>query len=150
MDFADVVKTRMDDTMAAAGLPFNSNSTDGTIVSVLYEGTAKSFLDRYPGLDPTWDEAWHEDPLCVDLWIKYDSTNDTIDLNLEHWGADQLAERYGDTLWTERALTGPGDLETRVSVLASLVETSLAIARTEPRPSRPTQPETGSSDAPDR
>ena len=102
--FVDAVRTRLDDSMASAGLPLNDvydehAASPNRITSVLYEGRVSDFLARYPGLDPVWDEEWRKNTDgCVDLWIKWSEADDRIESNLEHWEIPELAARYGDEL----------------------------------------------------
>ena len=131
--FVDAVRKRLDETMTAAGLPFNTVQyhDDDPGVSILYEGLVPDFLDRYPGLDPVWDEEWRQNADgCVDLWIKWHADGRIV-CHLEHWDIGAVAERYGDSLATgdvDAALTGPGEIETRVDVIAILLERALTAA----------------------
>lgn len=130
----DAVRKRLDETMTAAGLPFNTVQyhDDDPGVSILYEGLVPDFLDRYPGLDPVWDEEWRQDEHgCVDLWIKWLDGDGRIECHLEHWDIGGVAERYGDSLTAgevDGALAGPGGIEARVDVIATLLERALAAA----------------------
>lgn len=135
--FVDAVRLRLDETMTAAGLPFNNvQYHDGDPgeggVSILYEGLVPDFLDRYPGLDPVWDEEWRQNTDgCVDLWIRWLDADGRIDCHLEHWDIGAVAERYGDSLTAgevDAALAGPGEMEVRVEVIATLLERALATA----------------------
>ena len=135
--FVDTVRKHLDEPMAEAGFPLNSVSLhdgdpSGGGASILYEGHVPDFLMRYPGLDPTWDDEWRRNQDgCVDLWIKWSEADDTIAVHLEHWGIRELAERYGEAstfISVEAALAGPGDFDTRVSVIAALLHRSLVRA----------------------
>lgn len=135
--FVNAVRARLDDSMASAGFPLNDVYDDRAAspnrnTSVLYEARVSDFLARYPGLDPVWDEEWRKNTDgCVDLWIKWSEADDRLESNLEHWEILQLAARYGDELSVaavKDALQGPGDIEKRVEVIASVLETSLRAA----------------------
>ena len=76
--------------MAKAGFPFNGVYENGSDppnrhVSVLYGGVVSDFLERYPGLDPVWDEDWrqHRDE-CVELWIEWSENEGKLACHLEH------------------------------------------------------------------
>jgi hypothetical protein len=135
--FVAAVRTRLDDPLAEAGFPLNGVYDDDAEppnrnVSVLYEGVVSDFLARYPGLDPVWDEDWrkHADG-CVDLWIKWSEAADDIEADLEHWPIRKLAERYGgesSVAAVEAALRGPGDMQKRIEVIATILERSLSAA----------------------
>ncbi|MGB8360980.1 MAG: hypothetical protein WCE80_06225 [Acidimicrobiia bacterium] len=96
------------------------------------EGSVSDLLARYPGLYPAWDEEWHKNTDgCVDLWIEWSEAEDRIESHLEHWEILELAARYGDESSVTRvqlALEGPGDIEERIEVIASVLETSLRTA----------------------
>ena len=99
---------------------------------MLYEGVVADFLARYSGLDPVWDEDWrrHADG-CVDLWINWSEATSAIEIDLEHWTIRKLADRYGDessVAAVEAALRGPGDMEKRIKVIATILEESLSAA----------------------
>ncbi len=139
--FVDALRSLLDEFMAEAGLPLNSSQIhDGPEAergaSVLYEGLVPEFLRRYPGLDPVWDEEWRRDDAgCVDLWIKWFEADESITVDLEHWGIRVLADRYGDAATlaaVEAALVGPGDLDPRVGVIADVLKLSLARASGQP------------------
>jgi hypothetical protein len=135
--FVAAVRTRLDDPLAEAGLPLNGvydkdAEPPNRNVSVLYEGVVSDFLARYPGLDPVWDEDWRKRADgCVDLWIKWSEAAGAIEVTLEHWAIRKLADRYGDessVAAVEAALRGPGDMETRIEVIARILERSLSAA----------------------
>lgn len=138
--FVDAVRARLDDSMARAGFPLNDvyddqGASPNRNASVLYEGRVSNFLARYPGLDPVWDEEWRQNTDgCVDLWIEWSEADDRIESHLEHWEILELAARYGDESLVARvklALEGPGDIEVRVEVIASVLEASLRAASTQ-------------------
>lgn len=80
---------------------------------MLYEGVVSEFLARYPGLDPAWDEEWRRHTEgCVDIWIKWSESDNSLQASLEHWEIRELAERYGDessAMELDTALKGPGE-----------------------------------------
>ena len=142
LEFATIVRSRLDTSMARAGLPLNDvqrgeKPNFGMTTSVLYEGLVGEFLERYPGLDPVWDRQWREQrDGCVDLWLAHDEEDDSIAVHLEHWDLIVLARRYGDETTVaevEAALTGPGAMADRVEVVAVLLERALSQARTQER-----------------
>ena len=132
--FVAAVRTRLDDPLAEAGFPLNRvyDEPSNRNVSVLYEGVVSDFLARYPGLDPVWDEHWRKHAgACVDLSIKWYEAANAIEVHLEHWAIRKLAERYGDessVAAVEAALRGPGDIEKRIEVIATILERSLSAA----------------------
>lgn len=138
--FVDAVRTRLDDSMESAGFPLNDVYDDRAAspnrnTSVLYEGRVSDFLSRYQGLDPVWDDEWRNNTDgCVDLWIKWSEADDRIESSLEHWDISELAARYGDessVTAVQDALQGPGDIEERIEVIASILEKSLHNASTQ-------------------
>lgn len=142
LEFAAFVRSRLDTSMARAGLPLNDvhrgeKPSLGMTTSVLYEGLVGEFLERYPGLDPVWDQQWREQrDGCVDLWLGYHEEDDSISVHLEHWDLIVLARRYGDesaVAEVEAALSGPGGMVDRVEVVARLLEKALSVARTQER-----------------
>jgi hypothetical protein len=131
------VRTNLDTAMSEGGFPLNGvyegdEDPPNRNVSVLYEGVVADFLDRYPGLDPVWDEEWRRNTDgCVDIWIKWSEAEDRLEANLEHWEIQKLAERYGDpssVSEVEGALQGPGDIQQRVEVLSTVLKRSLRAA----------------------
>lgn len=90
------------------------------------------FLPATRGSTPSGDEEWRKNTDgCVDLWIKWSEADDRFESNLEHWAILQLAARYGGELSVAAvrdAIRGPGDIEKRVEVIASVLETSLRAA----------------------
>ena len=132
--FVEAVRTQLDELMEKAGFPLNGVYTadESPVTSVLYEGIVSDFLTRYPGLDPVWDEDWRrQGDGCVDLWIKWTSTDDSLEVSLEHWTIRELADRYGDESSVEAiltALSGPGEIEARVGTIAEVLRESLAAA----------------------
>jgi hypothetical protein len=71
---------------------------------------------------------------CVDLWIKWSKADDRIESHIEHRDIPELAARYGDESSVTRvqvALKGPGDIERRAEVTASVLEISLRAASTQ-------------------
>ena len=130
----DAVRARLDESMEKAGFPLNGVYTadESPVTSVLYEGVVSDLLTRYPGLDPVWDEIGVvEEDGCVDLWIKWTSTDDSLEVRLEHWTIQKLADRYGDESTAEgidAALSGHGEIEARVRTIAEVLEKSLAAA----------------------
>lgn len=144
--FIDAVRTRLDASMADAGFPFNGvyeNHSDppDRNVSILYEGVVSDFLERYPALDPVWDEEWRRNrDGCVDLWIEWSEADDALASHLEHWEIIELAGRYGDKSLigkVESALSGPGAIDRRVEVLVEVIRKALASASHGQRPSPP-------------
>jgi hypothetical protein len=137
--FVDAVRTNLDTTMSEGGFPLNGvhdgdEDPPNRTVSVHYEGVVREFLDRYPGLDPVWDEEWRNNmDGCVDIWIKWSEADDKLEANLEHWEISKLAERYGgppSVTEVEAALHGPGDIQQRVEVLSTILKRSLKVAST--------------------
>lgn len=137
--FVDAVRGRLDNSMASAGFPLNDVYDHHAVspnrnTSVLYEGRGSDFLARYPGLDPVWDEEWRRNTDgCVDLWITWSEADDRLESHLEHWEIPELAARYDSELSVaavKDALRGPGEIEKRVEVIASVLEKSLRSAST--------------------
>lgn len=70
---------------------------------------------------------------CVDLWITWSEADDRLESHLEHWEIPELAARYDSELSVaavKDALRGPGEIEKRVEVIASVLEKSLRSAST--------------------
>lgn len=141
--FVDAVRRRLDAPMAEAGFPFNGIYEDdpdppNRSVSILYEGLVSDFLERYPGLDPVWDDEWRQQREgCVDLWIEWSEADDTLASHLEHWQIAELAKRFGDEASVAEvtsALSGPGDIEHRVETLVGVIRRSLTSASHDDRP----------------
>lgn len=141
--FIDSVRTRLDVSMASAGFPFNGVYEDPSEppnrnISILYEGGVADFIERYPGLDPVWDEEWRRHTEgCVDLWIEWSEAQDALACHLEHWEITQLAKRYANASLVNdlpAALSGPGDIDARVEVLTAVLKKALVSASTDDRP----------------
>ena len=68
---------------------------------------------------------------CVDLWITWTSTDDSLEVRLEHWTIQQLADRYAGELSVDAihpSLPGPGDIEPRLETIAQVLGNSMAAA----------------------
>ena len=83
-----------------------------------------------PPVSAVWDDEWHhQENGCVDLWIKWSSDTESLEVDLEHWSIRQLASRaeHGPSIGSvDAALSGPGDIEARIDVIAQVLETAMA------------------------
>jgi hypothetical protein len=136
--FVDLVRERLDEDLAQIGIPFNGiypgMDDAGPVTSVLYEGSAPEFVNRFPELTQHWAPDWNQPAACVDLWIGLSHTDNTIEVTLEGLQLTELAQRYGDTgliRVCERARAGNGELADRADAITHVLMIALRAAATD-------------------
>ncbi len=135
--FVDLVREHLDEDLAKIGIPFNGiypgMNDAGPVTSVLYEGTAPEFVNRFPELAQHWAPDWNQPAACADLWISLSHADNTIEVTLEGLQLTELARRYGDNDLNrvcERGLAGNGELADRVDAITHVLMIALRAAAT--------------------
>ena len=119
--------------MARWGFRFNHTAinTADERVKILFEGAPDDIGRRCPRLVPSHDrENWSE-MSCVDLWIEYRADDGSLDVRLDGWTMEQLAEMAADPAIARaglEALAGGESLESRVGAVGTLLDTAFAAA----------------------
>jgi hypothetical protein len=121
--------------MTSRGFVFNNGSisVDGATTAVLYEASPQALAQSLPRLVPTWDEPGWREAGCIDFWVYYRHADRALDVHLDWWSLERLADFTGDRALAAaglEALNGRGTLDERLHAIGALVASAFAGAAT--------------------